>query len=245
MARKREIEKWKPSLIIEFGKMFPEHSEENICKLLAYDRLEMIADYYQRRYAEKRIRRLSGLCRLASEKGYEIIGKEDAKLEIAKGNNRFMVIMNRDSLWVTPDIYPTLNYYNMVTFSNMNPRCVLKSFDLFCGLMEGLPPIVRKYLPKGDQLAKVAEVSHPYLKDRIEISGVLDGCEHRIVFSYSQTKLEINDPNSEDGGYYQIEITIDNIDDILGRLPLALADFGEFESRFPESAYCWDGDRRK
>lgn len=93
------------------------------------------------------------------------------------------------------------------------------------------------------RLIRIAEIIHPTLLEKIESSGILTGYDHSMEFIHASTRLQIADIAHSRQDFYEGIITMDNVDDILSRLPAALSDFENFEFHFPEFASCWDSTR--
>jgi len=129
-----------------------------------------------------------------------------------------------------------------VNVNNTNPMLMADALTTFFSQMKELPERFYDCVKEGRNRAVASKIAFPYLSAKAENSHILDGYEHSFEFNFGDTVLLISnflDTDKDGHSWYELTLTMENFDEVMSKLPRALADFEQFEFIFPKAPLCW------
>ena len=113
------------------------------------------------------------------------------------------------------------------------PRFV-EYIEMYTEMLDCLPDVLRAATTLNNKNTKIAAITLPYIKVKLDESGVLDGVESRIIQPGDHVAIVLNFSKDE---RRKIILTEDNIDDVIRLLPTALDDVENFDFYFPAERF--------
>lgn len=202
-----------------------------------------LSKYYNSSYESTEVKSLDKFMNLCMQKNYKYTRrKSPSQIYVNINGMKFYLDFGLNSMEVK--MKPSVRNVDMISKFKTEPEILIQQMEEYSMLVEKLPNVLDSAIHLGKILETTTKIAYPYILNRIESSGCLDGLKHEVIKGGCCIYLRMKDPNGEDGEYYEGEVSMDNLDIILHTIPIALSDPENFEYYFPSFALCWEEDSK-
>lgn len=205
-----------------------------------------ISQYYYKRYKSRKVKSRDEFLKICERKSYEYtIGLKPSLISVEVNGVNYELDFGFNSYKVQMNpAFPFITEYRPDHFETP-PAILIKQMEVYSKLCKEFPEILEAAIHKARIIETTTKIAYPYILNRIESSGYLDGLKHEVVEEEGSILLRIKNPDTEGREFFEGEVNMDNLDTILEKLPIALSDPENFEFYFPSFEYgCWSIDSK-
>lgn len=106
--------------------------------------------------------------------------------------------------------------------------------EMYTEMLDCLPDVLRAAITLNNKNTKIAAITLPYIKAKLDESGILNGIDAKTFLCGDYVAINIQTKSSEKR---HLVLTEDNIDDVIRLLPSALSDVANFDFYFPTERF--------
>lgn len=204
-----------------------------------HEKWNKLSKYYNSRFKTTKVKSRTEFQKLCERKGYKYTcGKEPYHLSVSIKGTKYNLEFGFACKEVK--VNPSIKHIDLKSKFKTQPEIMIQQMEVFSKLVKTLPEVIEAAIHLGKILETTTKIAYPYILNKIESSGYLNGIRHDIIEQGCGILLRIKDPIGKDGEWYEGEVNMDNLDIILEKLPIALSDPENFEFYFSTFGYCWD-----
>ena len=231
---------WDVDYIARFTVFHPwENVYEEARRFSLHEKWNELTKFYNSHYKSTKVKSRTEFQSICDRKGYKYInGKEPSLLSVNINGTKYDLEFSFACKEVK--MRPSIKNISPASKFKTQPEMLIQQMERFSKLVKTLQEVLKDAIHQGKILETTTKIAYPYILNKIESSGYLNGIRHDIIEQGCGILLRIKDPIGKDGEWYEGEVNMDNLDIILEKLPIALSDPENFEFYFSAFGYCWD-----
>lgn len=202
----------------------PENAPDVIWNIYAKDKWRELAKYYHQAFRNRGYQNTAELLQLLKSHGHKV--KECGSQIYATVGHIYSI--NKHKFGTGVDVTSTI--LNETVILRINNQNLVTMLEEFSSMLPKLQDIIDEAIFKGKQMMQIAEISVPYIKEKLKSSAVMRDCEFDVNNDAELISLHIK-PKNYPYEFY-LSVTAEDTDELIRLMPTALSDLENIDFYF-------------